>query len=143
MQLCTELGLGAGFAPAVAHAVREQLNEIAEFDDKRPMRQPIDARAAFRAPEDVADWEPVVECLSAEEQARLERKEKREARLMRRNRGKADIYGRPLSKLRYHDPQNSRRRSSSVQHSIIEESGSEQEVVRSSGRRSDSRRKRR
>ncbi len=77
MQLCTELSLGDGFAPAIAHAVREQLNEIAEFDDKRPTRQPIDARTAFRAAEDVADWEPVVECLSAGEQARLERKGKR------------------------------------------------------------------
>lgn len=137
-QLCTELGLGERFVPSVAHAVREQLNHIAEFEDKRPVRPVIDERRAVRGVEEVAEWEPVVQCLSAEEQARLERKEKREARLQRRNRGKADRFGKPVAKVRYSEPTGGRKRSASM----LDESGSDQDGGRS-GRRTDSRRRRR
>lgn len=105
-QLCVEMGLGTEYAPAVAHAVRDQLNNLAEFEDKRARRAVVNARNVLRAPEEAGHWEPRVECLSVEDQERLERKEKREARLQRRNRGKADAYGR----VRYQDPSLARRR---------------------------------
>lgn len=139
-QLCAELGLHSEFVPSVAHAVREQLNELAEFEDKRPPRPALSARSVVRMPEDAAQWEPVVECLSVDDQVRLERKEKREARLQRRNRGKADVYGKPTSRIRYHDPSTARRRASAQS---FDDSGSEAETTRSAGRRSEGKRRRR
>lgn len=89
--LCKDLGLGTVHVPAVAHAVREQLVELAEFRDKRVPCQVVTEGGVVRELRDVGAWEPAVECLTVEEQERLERKEKREARLMRRNRGKAEV----------------------------------------------------
>lgn len=140
-QLCAELGLSSEFVAHVAHAVREQLNELSELEDKRPSSAPLTTKSVVRSVEEVAQWEPVVECLSVEDQIRLERKEKREARLQRRNRGKADVFGKPTARIRYHDPSTARRRSSTG--SLIDDSGSEAETFRLTARRSDSRRRRR
>ena len=115
-QLCTEMGLGTEYAPAVAHAVRDQLNNLAEFEDKRARRAVVDVQNVLRGPEEAGQWEPRVECLSVEDQQRLERKEKREARLQRRNRGKADVYGRS----RYQDPSVARRRNQAANESNSE-----------------------
>lgn len=108
-QLCIEMGLGAAYAPAVASAVREQLNELAEFEDKRMARTALSPATALRPPADAQLWEPRVECLSIDEQVRLERKEKRDARLQRRNRGKD--YAKPrASNEDAAAPRNARRR---------------------------------
>lgn len=141
-QLCVELGLGSKYVPAVAHAIREQLIELAEFEEKRPKRPALDVSSVVRSADEASEWEPVVECLSLEEQERLERKEKREARLMRRNRGKADVYGKPVSRIRYVDPQATRRRTPSVQHSL-DDSSSDPDNGRNSRRPSDNRRRKR
>lgn len=96
--------------PAVAHAIREQLVELAEFRDKRVPCPVVTEDGVVRPLREVPAWEPAVECLTVEEQERLERKEKREARLMRRNRGKAEVGGRAPGRRRNSDT--SRRRSS-------------------------------
>lgn len=89
-----DLGLGMDHVAAVAHAVREQLVELAEFRDKRQKCAVIEEQRCVRGGAEVGMWEPTVECLTAEERERLERKERREARLMRRNRGKGGGYAR-------------------------------------------------
>lgn len=131
--LCIEMGLGTEYAPAIAHAVREQLNNLAEFEDKRARRAVVNVRNALRGPGEAGQWEPRVECLSVEDQQRLERKEKREARLQRRNRGKADVFGK--TRIRYHDPSLARRRTPATN-----ESNSEQD---NTGRKAENRRRRR
>lgn len=88
--LCKDLGLGTEHVPAVAHALREQLVELTEFRDKRLKCQVVSEGQVVRALKEVGRWEPAVECLTVEEQERLERKEKREARLVKRNRGKVE-----------------------------------------------------
>ncbi|KAI0564224.1 SNF5/SMARCB1/INI1 [Gracilaria domingensis] len=97
--LCADLGLNSEHVPPVAHAIREQLLELAEFQDKRQKCAVLREKDVVRSG-GVERWEPEVECLSVEEQERLERKERREARLMRRNRGKAEVYSRPKSRRR-------------------------------------------
>ncbi|CAN8075415.1 unnamed protein product [Agarophyton chilense] len=97
-RLCADLGLNSEHVPPVAHAIREQLLELAKFQDKRQKCAVLHEKDVVRS--GVQGWEPEVECLSVEEQERLERKERREARLMRRNRGKAEVYGRPMSRRR-------------------------------------------
>lgn len=111
-RLCIDIGLGTEHVPAVAHAVREQLVELAEFRDKRQPCPVLREGDVVRDVAQVGAWEPAIECLSVEEQERLERKEKREARLMRRNRGKAEVYSRPSARRRSSDT-SARRRSSS------------------------------
>lgn len=90
--LCADLGLNTEHVPMVAHALRKQLAELAEFQDKRQSCSVVTESDAVRAQLD--GWHPTVEMLTLEEQEKLERKEKREARLQRRNRGKADMFGR-------------------------------------------------
>lgn len=97
--LCADLGLNTEHVPHVAHAIREQLLELAEFQDKRQRCPVLKENDVIRL-QGVEAWEPGVECLTVEEQERLERKERREARLMRRNRGKAEVYGVPKSRRR-------------------------------------------
>lgn len=118
--LCADLGLSTAFVPAVAHAIREQLVDLAEFEDMRQGCATLGQNGddVIRPPDAADAWEPVVECLSVEEQERLERKEKREARLMRRNRGKADLYGRMPARRRSAPD---RRRSSGTLHSGSED----------------------
>lgn len=93
-RLCADLGLNTEHVPMVAHAVREQLVELAEFEDKRQSGPVLTYRDVIRPLHAIDVWQPNVTCLTVEEQEKLERKEKREARLQRRNRGKADIYSR-------------------------------------------------
>lgn len=93
-RLCCDLGLGTEHVPMVAHGVREQLVELAEFEDKRQSGPVLGEHDVVRGLNGMEGWQPSVECLTVEEQEKLERKEKREARLQRRNRGKADIHSR-------------------------------------------------
>lgn len=109
-RLCADLGLNFEHVAAVAHAVREQLVELAEFRDKRQRCAVVTENDVVRPIDQVGRWEPAVVCLSVEEQERLERKEKREARLQRRNRGKAETYGRAPGRRRSSDT-SARRRS--------------------------------
>lgn len=97
--LCADLGLATQHVPAVAHAIREQLVELTEFQHKRASCPVLTQQDVIRTGP-VNIWEPTVECLTVEETERLERKEKREARLQRRNRGKADAYSRPTGRRR-------------------------------------------
>lgn len=89
-RLCADVGLRSDHVPAVAHALREQLAELVEFEEKRARGPSLAPADAVRPIGDVERWQPRMECLTAEEKEKLERKEKREARLQRRNRGKAD-----------------------------------------------------
>lgn len=91
-RLCADLGLSTEHVPMVAHALRKQLVELMEFQDKRHPCPVLSEQHVLRATVDA--WQPAVECLTVEQQEKLERKEKREARLQRRNRGKADLLGR-------------------------------------------------
>lgn len=110
--LCKDLGLGTEHVAAVAHALREQLVELFEFRDKRPRCEVVSEGHVVRRLREVGRWEPAVECLTTEEQERLERKEKREARLLRRNRGKVERGGK--SRGRRTGESLSRRRSMSM-----------------------------
>lgn len=110
-RLCADLGLNTEHVAAVAHAVREQLVELAEFRDKRQRCAVLGEADVLRSVDQLGMWEPAIVCLSVEEQERLERKEKREARLQRRNRGKAETYGRGPGRRRSSDT-SARRRSS-------------------------------
>lgn len=87
-QLCADLGLNTEHVPVIAHAVRAQLNEISQFQDRRPGCPIVTAESALR--NGVEAWGPALQRLSPEEQQKLERKEIREARLQRRNRGKIE-----------------------------------------------------
>lgn len=113
--LCKDLGLGTEHVAAVAHALREQLVELSEFRDKRPRCEVVGEGQVVRRLNEVGRWEPAVECLTVEEQERLERKEKREARLLRRNRGKVERGG--SSRARRAGESLSRRRSLSMSRS--------------------------
>lgn len=93
-RLCADLGLNTEHVPTVAHAVRQQLVELAEFEDKRQGGPVLSEDNVVRPLFNSEAWQPSVECLTVDEQEKLERKERREARLNRRNRGKVDIYGR-------------------------------------------------
>lgn len=97
--LCADLGLGLEFVPVVAHATREQLRELAVYRGRKRAPQPLSEDTVLRT-DDADAWEPVVECLSIDEQERIERKESREARLARRNRGRARDGGRGVNKQR-------------------------------------------
>lgn len=98
-RLCADLGLRTEHVPLVAYAIREQLIEMAQFQDVRQRCRVLSPREAVRQGA-VDAWAPSVDCLTTEEQERLERKEKREARLMRRNKGKAEVYGKPIRRRR-------------------------------------------
>lgn len=91
--LCADLGLNTDHVPTVAHALREQLVELAHFQDKRQSCPVVTVSHAIRT--NPTAWQPTVQCLTVDQQEKLERKEKREARLQRRNRGKADVFERP------------------------------------------------
>lgn len=109
-RLCADLGLSTEHVPAVAYAVREQLVELAEFEDKRQSGPVIDQTNTIRPLLGSELWQPTVTCLTFEEQEKLERKEKREARLQRRNRGKVDTFGRQQGRVSSGRGRGSRRR---------------------------------
>lgn len=96
--LCADVGLGTDHVGTVAHALRSQLAELAQFQERRQTCALVSEQNAVRKNAD--GWYPVVECLSLEQKEKLERKEKREARLQRRNRGKSDlsVYNRPIAR---------------------------------------------
>lgn len=98
-QLCADLGLNTEHVAIVVHALRTQLCEISQFQERRPGCPTVTPETALRA--NVEAWGPALQKLSPEEQQKLERKEIREARLQRRNRGKVEnsMSSRPSSRV--------------------------------------------
>ncbi len=89
--LCRELGLGTEFTAAIAHAIREQLQDVwaGLAYSQKSVLESIQPRVALREGE---EWElpgPTVRVLTKEELEEVERREDRNARAMRRSQRKS------------------------------------------------------
>eukprot|EP00658_Telonema_sp_P-2_P060452 TRINITY_DN49364_c0_g1_i1.p1 TRINITY_DN49364_c0_g1~~TRINITY_DN49364_c0_g1_i1.p1 ORF type:complete len:420 (-),score=76.30 TRINITY_DN49364_c0_g1_i1:546-1805(-) len=86
--LCAELGLSQEFVVAVAHSIREQLNDqcVTLINAQRMpnVQTPITPRTAVRSARDVDLWCPEVDELDPTEVARLEKSSARHERVRRR-----------------------------------------------------------
>jgi hypothetical protein len=91
--LCRELGLGTEFSTAIAHAIREQLQDVwaGVAYSQKSILESVHPRITIR---DGEDWEllgPAVRVLSKEELEEVERREDRSARAMRRSQRKSGL----------------------------------------------------
>ncbi|GJD06644.1 Chromatin structure-remodeling complex protein BSH [Galdieria sulphuraria] len=102
--LCKDLGLTREFVPAVAHAIREQLQELAEHPYTRCLQGSVPASGIYRKPETLSQWQPVVEILTDDQLEKLERRETRDARVARRNKGRESIRSGTGTTVSYPEP---------------------------------------
>ncbi|KAK4531307.1 hypothetical protein CCYA_CCYA07G2164 [Cyanidiococcus yangmingshanensis] len=91
--LCRELGLGTEFTAAIAHAIREQLQDVwaGIAYSQKSVLESVQPRVALREGE---EWElpgPTVRVLNKDELEEVERREDRNARAMRRSQRKSGM----------------------------------------------------
>lgn len=102
--LCRDLGLTQEFIPAISHAIREQLQELAEHPNTRCLQGSVPATGIYRKPETLSQWQPVVEILTDDQLEKLERRETRDARVARRNKGRESIRSGMGTTISYPEP---------------------------------------
>ncbi|KAK4522773.1 hypothetical protein GAYE_PCTG30G0663 [Galdieria yellowstonensis] len=102
--LCKDLGLTQEFVPAIAHAIREQLQELAEHPYTRCLQGSVAASGIYRKPETLSQWQPSVEILTDDQLEKLERRETRDARVARRSKGRESIRSGTGTTISYPEP---------------------------------------
>eukprot|EP00871_Galdieria_phlegrea_P004403 jgi/Galph1/4964/GphlegSOOS_G3643.1 len=102
--LCMDLGLSQEFVPAISHAIREQLQELAEHPFTRCLQGYVPSSGVYRKPETLSQWQPSVEILTEEQLEKLERRETRDARVARRSKGREMVRSGTGTTISYPEP---------------------------------------